>query len=47
MKFFGKTFAFLISAMLMASLVGCGASNEAVEESTTQIEEPKGEAYNE
>ena len=29
MKFFRKTFAFLISAMIMASLVGCGASNES------------------
>ena len=41
MKLFRKIFAFLISAMLMASLVGCGASNEAGEESTTQTEEPK------
>ena len=41
MKFFRKTFAFLISAMIMASLVGCGASNEADEEPTTQIEELK------
>ncbi len=37
MTFFRKTFAFLISAMIMASLVGCGAANEADGESTTQI----------
>lgn len=41
MKFFRKTFAFLISAMIMASLVGCGASNEADEEEAAKIEEPK------
>ncbi len=41
MKYFRKVFVFFISAMLMTSLVGCGAANEAGGESTTQIEEPK------